>query len=400
MRLTYVIPYFAPAWAYGGPPRLAYDMARKMAERGHAVSVVTTDALDAEQRARPLFVTVNGIRVQRVPNVSNALAWKYKIFLPATFGKTLSSSLRGAELAHLFDFRSYLNAVALNQLERRGIPYVLSAVGELPLASGPKRPLKVVFDRLYGRRLVRGAAALLAQTEDEARWYRRMGGCSDQIRVVPLAIDTAHVSPAKPGSAFRAKLGIPTSGVVFLFLGRLHEYKGLDMLVRAFAQVRARRSDVHLVVAGRDDGYLATAKQLARKLTPRGSVVFPGAVYGQDRFDLYRDADVFVITPSHAEQTSLAALEACAVGIPVITTEQAPIDGLEPAGAGLTVPYELASIRRALDDIAKADRASMGRRAAALVRDRFSWTVVERALDDVYAQAARSRRSPAPARPR
>ena len=174
--------------------------------------------------------------------------------------KALGDSLRGAALVHLFDFRSYLNAVALDQLERRGTPYVLSALGELPLASGPKRPLKVVFDRLYGRRLLRRAAALLAQTDDEARWYRRMGGCSDRIRVVPLAIDTAQIPAAKSKGAFRAKLGIPTSDVVFLFLGRLHEYKGLDMLVRAFAQVRALRSDVHLIIAGRDDGYLPTAQ--------------------------------------------------------------------------------------------------------------------------------------------
>src|SRR5436190_1125084 len=85
----------------------------------------------------------------------------------------------------------------------------------------------------------------------------------------------AAVAPAEPG-AFRRTHGLGADDRVVLFLGRIHEYKGLDVLLRAFAQVRAEQSNVRLVIAGRDDGYLDTARRLAAELTSTGSVVFSG----------------------------------------------------------------------------------------------------------------------------
>ena len=51
MRILQVTPYFAPAWAYGGPPRVMTDYAVGLAALGHQVDVFTTDVLDAEHRA-------------------------------------------------------------------------------------------------------------------------------------------------------------------------------------------------------------------------------------------------------------------------------------------------------------------------------------------------------------
>jgi glycosyltransferase involved in cell wall biosynthesis len=388
VRVTYLIPYFAPAWAYGGPPRLAYDMARHLTERGHVIDVLTTDALDNRERASSRRETLDGISVTRFPNLSNWLAWKYKIFLPVGFGRALGGALEGAQVAHMFDFRDYQNAVALSKLRRAHVPYVLSALGELPRATGPKRWMKLVFDVLYGWRLIRHAAALLAQTEDEASWYCRLGARPSQIRQVPLAVDLEAIDDSRPRGAFRQAHGIAATDKMVLFLGRIHTYKGVDLLIRAFAGVAAARPDVCLVIAGRDDGALAELESLARRLVP-GKVVFSGPVYGEARFDAYRDADLFAITPSHAEQTSLAALEACACGTPTLVTEQAPIPGLDTAGAGLTVPYDVDAVRGALFQLLDADRATMGPRAAEMVRERFSWPAVVRVVEATYVEAAR-----------
>ncbi len=387
MRLTYVIPYFAPAWGYGGPPRLTFDLARQLARAGHAVHVLTTDALDGSSRARPSFETMAGITVQRLPNVSNRLAWEYKLFFPRGFRSALQAALATSDMVHLFDFRDYQNAVALPFLERSGVPFVLSALGELPRATGPKRPIKYVYDLLVGYRLLRRAAALLAQTPEEAEWYARLGGRADRIHVLPLAVALDSLPVATAPGTFRRKHGLEASHRVVLFLGRIHEYKGLDVLLRAFAKMRRHRDEVRLVIAGRDDGYLDTADRMAAELTPPGSVIFSGPVYGDDRFAAYRDADLFAITPSHAEQTSLAALEAAACGTPVLTTVHAPIPGLDAAGAGLTVAYDVAAVHEAMVKLLDADSASAGARAACLVRERFSLTSVSQQLETLYRQA-------------
>src|SRR5205823_2658725 len=127
--------------------------------------------------------------------------WNQKVFLPLTFGSTFRRSLGRADVVHLFDFRSYLNAVAVNALERKNTPYVFSAFGELPRATGIKRPIKVIYDLIFGYRILKNAHFLLAQTEDEAEWYRRFGAREEQIRIVPLAVDLKELEdlPAKGG---------------------------------------------------------------------------------------------------------------------------------------------------------------------------------------------------------
>jgi glycosyltransferase involved in cell wall biosynthesis len=116
-------------------------------------------------------------------------------------------------------------------------------------------------------------------------------------------------------------------------------------------------------------------------------VLFPGPIYGADRFTAYRDADIFAMTPTHAEQTSLAALEACAAGTPVLLTEQAPIPGLDAALAGLTVPSRLSTVSSALETMVDCqNRKEMGRRAAAFVVEHFSLETVVSKLEAIYAE--------------
>jgi glycosyltransferase involved in cell wall biosynthesis len=388
MRITYVIPYFAPAWGYGGPPRVAFDMARHLVARGHQVDVLTTDAFDAKHRLERSEETMDGVLIHRDRNLNNRWASQFKVFLPFGFEHTFREHVLKSDVIHLFDFRTFQNAVAVQWLRRSGAPpYVLSAFGELPRATGVKRPIKAVYDLVFGFRLLRDAARVLAQTPQEADEYHRFGCPLEQIRQLPLAVSLDELASAPPPGCYRAQLGISPTERVILFLGRIHEYKGLDLLIRAFAEISPSRSDVRLVIAGRDDGFLAAARALAARLTEPGRVLFPGPIYGADRFGAYHDADVFAITPTHAEQTSLAALEACAVGTPVLVTEQAPIPGLEAAQAGLSVPAQLPAVASALTNLLdRHDRSEMGSRARALVRDHFSWTTVTGVLESIYAE--------------
>ncbi|MDQ3809971.1 MAG: glycosyltransferase family 4 protein, partial [Chloroflexota bacterium] len=185
-------------------------------------------------------------------------------------------------------------------------------------------------------------------------------------------------------AAFRARLGIEPAEILVLFLGRIHAYKGLDALIRAFGQVQSRDRNLRLVIAGRDDGYLSTAQNLARQVVPAGRVIFSGPLYGNDRFDAYHAADLFAITPSHFEQTSLAALEAASCGTPILVTQQAAIPGLDAAGGGCTTMYDASAVAGALQRLLNSDMPAMGARARALVRERFSLDRVTRDLERTY----------------
>jgi glycosyltransferase involved in cell wall biosynthesis len=388
MRITYVIPFFAPAWGFGGPPRVVYDMARHLVARGHQVEVLTTDALDADRRLRDGPEIMDGVLVHRDRNLNNRWAWRYKAFLPLDFGHTFDKHIAQSDVVHLFDFRTLQNAIASRALfgHANAPPYIVSAFGELPRASGIKRPVKVVYDAIFGYRLLHRAARVVAQTVEEADEYLQFGCSASQIRQLPLAVSLEGLKLAPAPGTFRDRLGISPKAQVILFLGRIHQYKGIELLIRAFATISESRPDARLVIGGRDDGFLGTARVLASRLVSSDRVLFASGIYGVDRFTAYRDADIFAMTPTHAEQTSLAALEACAVGTPVVLTEQAPIPGLDAAGAGLTVHAEIAALAAALVDlIDRPDRREMGRRAAALVREHHSWNSVTTILESIYA---------------
>jgi glycosyltransferase involved in cell wall biosynthesis len=208
--------------------------------------------------------------------------------------------------------------------------------------------VKSAFDAFFTRPMLTQAALLFAQTEHERRLYAATGGSESVIRMLPLPLEELPVR--SEGGSFRQRLGIAPEVPLLLFLGRIHKLKGLDMLIAALADILDGRVGPVLAVVGRDDGGWARIEQEFEPLIASRAVRFVGPMYGDERFEAYSDADVFCLTPSHWEETSLAALEAGACGTAVVVTEQADIPDLEAAGGGHVVPFEQGRIRTAVVD--------------------------------------------------
>src|SRR4249919_699739 len=110
MKILFAVSYYEPAWAYGGPPRMVFDLARELVRRGHEVTVCTTDALDDGKRVAKLEEMSHGVRIVRFPNLSNRVAFHLKIFLPIGMRLWLDEHVREFDVVHLFDARTMLNA--------------------------------------------------------------------------------------------------------------------------------------------------------------------------------------------------------------------------------------------------------------------------------------------------
>ena len=77
MRILHLTPYYKPAYAFGGVVRAVEGMARALVERGHQVTVLTTDAMDYKRRlSGAQDETIDGVRIIRCPNVSTWLRGK------------------------------------------------------------------------------------------------------------------------------------------------------------------------------------------------------------------------------------------------------------------------------------------------------------------------------------
>jgi len=381
MKILQLIPYFVPAWNYGGPIPVAYNISKELVRRGHKVTVYTTDTLNADSRIEEKEEVIDGVRVKRFSNLSNFLAAKHHLFFPPSLIKALRDNLSEFEVIHVHEYWVLFNAVLLHYAQKYRIPYLVQAHGSLPLMLS-KQSIKRIFNLIVGYNLLRSASKAIALTSVEAAQYENMGVNKDRIEVVPNGIDLSEYANLPPRGGFRQKYGLGPDEKLALYLGRVHQSKGIDLLVEAFASQEL--DEAKLAVVGPDDGYLSALQKLIVQVGIRNRVVFTGPLYGEDKLRAYVDADVFV-TPSFYG-FPVTFLEACACGLPVVTTQaRGELDWLNDQ-AGMVVPYDERSLSdaifRVLSD--KKMRQDLGQRGKSIVAERFTWQAVADKVERVY----------------
>ncbi len=121
MKILQICPYYAPAWAYGGPPRVMFSFAKGLVSRGHEVTVYTTDAYDENSRIGKSYDILEGVKIHYFRNVSNHLAYK-KRFIPAGFRNFLKKHINDFDIVHISDTRAYLSLFAYLYSKKMEIP--------------------------------------------------------------------------------------------------------------------------------------------------------------------------------------------------------------------------------------------------------------------------------------
>ena len=224
-------------------------------------------------------------------------------------------------------------------------------------------------DRVQGETdIMRCADLILASTHDEAGLLDSLYGADpDRIEVLPPGVDHRLFSPGDREAA-RARLGHP-GGRVLLFVGRIQPLKGLDLAVRALAEI----DDAVLWAVGGPSGAdgpeeLERVRRLAAELGVGDRLLFLPPRPHHELVDYYRAADVCLV-PSRTESFGLVALEAAACGTPVVAASVGGLRSIVSDGeTGLLVegrdPLEWATaVALLLDDHDLA--AAMAARASA-----------------------------------
>jgi glycosyltransferase involved in cell wall biosynthesis len=385
LRILHVAPYFAEAWGYGGIPRVAHSLARGLARRGHEVTVCTTDARDARGRtaAAPHTRTGDGVEVCTFENVSNRLAYHWQLFLPRGLHRFLAGRAGSFDVAHLHACRNVPGVIAARHLRQNGVPYVLAPNGTAPRIER-RQAAKLAFDLVAGRRVLQGAARVLAVSGAERTQLTELGIPDDAVRLVPNPVDLAEFANPPARGGFRSRLG--RTGPLVLFLGKLTPRKRLDTVAAAFA--RLRRADAHLVIAGNDMGAGAATRALVRQLAISDRTIFTGLLEGADRVAALADADVLVY-PSEHEIFGLAAVEALLAGTPVVVAGDSGCGEIVGRlGGGRVVPVgDRDALARAIDDVLddQVRWRQAAAAAAARVRAEFGEEVVCAELESLYA---------------
>jgi glycosyltransferase involved in cell wall biosynthesis len=385
MKILQVIPYFPPAYAFGGPVKAAYQISKELVKRGHEVVVYTTDAknLDSRLNVEPVKF-VDGIKVHYVRNLSLMLIKGSKLFITTEIGLR-AKEIREFDIVHLHEYRTYQNIIIHRYAKKYGVPYVLQAHGSLPRIMA-KQWLKRIYDALFGYTLLRDASKVIALSGVEAEQYKGMNVPEEKIATIPNGIDLSEYTNLPPKGCFREKFGIKGKEKIVLYLGRIHKIKGLDILVKAFAKVIEDLGDVRLVVVGPDDGYLNELKALINALRIEDNALILGPLYGEDKLEAYVDADVYVL-PSRYETFPMSLLEAVACGTPVILTKNCGVAEYFRDKVGLVVNPNSSRVREALIEmLLDQKRQDIFRENCKTVIEQFNISKTVSELEEVYEE--------------
>ena len=207
----------------------------------------------------------------------------------------------------------------------------------------------------------------------------------EKVHVAYNFIDLTRFDKRRVTPRLRQELGLAPNAVVIGYLGRIIGWKGVDVLLRAFASVAPAHPEAVLVVVGDNDGGVktdlrATYEALATQLGVRARVHFTG--FRDDVVPYVADFDVLALPSVRPEPFGRVVIEAMALGVaPVVTAHGGATEIVQDGHNGLWAePRSAASfaaqLERLLDDPSLRQR--LGAQAAIDVRAKFDGRVLSR----------------------
>jgi glycosyltransferase involved in cell wall biosynthesis len=224
----------------------------------------------------------------------------------------------------------YISFAAWRAFAGTKVPYFVFTHGMLDPWFKYTYPFKHLKKWLYWPwaeyRVLRDARAVIFTCEDE-RLLARQSFWLYRANEAVTSYGTS--SPPANGDEYKNKFLDANTHLrgkrLVLFLSRIQEKKGCDLLINAFAQVANKDKNLHLVMAGPDQaGWVATLQAQAAKLGVADRISWPGMLQGDMKWGAFYAAEVFCL-PSHQENFGIVVAEALACGKPVLISNKVNI---------------------------------------------------------------------------
>ena len=348
MKIVIATPYYPPH--IGGVEVHVKNLARGLKKRGYEVRVVTSIGEDSEVDMK----TIPSIQIPYSP---------IPLKFPDVKGDVYHSQIPSPFFARAVMKKNYRPHV----ITYHNDVFVPDRVDGKRIPDFVSRWIEKKNDELV-RPILDNAEVIIATTRSYAETSPVLGDYLDKVEIIPNAIRVQEFLPGKDAGA--------RDGIV-LYAGRLVEYKGLPILIRAMKNIRAK-----LVVLGEGEDRFRFEK-LAKKIDVR--IEFRGKVSDNELKDWMRKARVLVLlAQSRLEAFGIVLLEAMACNTPVIASNIPGVGEIARNG-GLVFEDEeelVQNITRILEDDALATK--LGRRGRSNVEQNYDWEAVLDKIETLY----------------
>jgi len=306
MKIAFVYDVIYP-YVKGGVEKRVWELAVRLSARGHDVHIIGMKYWEGPDTIEKDGVTLHGI----CPAQSLYADGR------RTFGEAIYFSYR---------LVPFLVREEFDIIDCQQFPY-LSCFPVKLAAVLKKKPFVITWHEVWGdywyeylgwkgafgkttERLVAGLTSdTIAVSGSTAKKLRRFN-VQGEIRIIPNGIDIGHLNSLPPG----------TVSSDLIFVGRLIKEKHVDVLVRAFAKLLPGTPHLTLLILG-DGPERESIRSLIQDLVPEDRVIFKPFVDSHDEVISLMKASHICVIPSTREGFGIAALEALASGLPVITVD-------------------------------------------------------------------------------
>ncbi|MCR4031244.1 MULTISPECIES: glycosyltransferase [Flavobacterium] len=224
---------------------------------------------------------------------------------------------------------------------------------------------------LYQKNALKKANYIHATASMESANIKALG-FKNKICIIPNGIDLSDVKDIKINYGTKR----------MIFLSRIHPKKGIEYLLEAWRN--SNTEDWTLEIAGNgDENYIHSLIQSAEDLE---NVHFVGAIYGNEKWEFIRSADIMVL-PTHSENFGIVIAEALASGVPVITTKGTPWEDLETHKCGWWIDLSVSNLEKTIKDALETPTPvleQMGWQGRKLVKEKYEIKTVTNHIVDFY----------------
>ena len=242
------------------------------------------------------------------------------------------------------------------------------------------------YYRLIGREMVKGCSALIPRSLSAREHLMRYGFPEEKIApVVHSGVDTNVFSPQEVSSS-RARFDIPQDAKVVLSVGRLHENKGMDILIKAIEAIRKEHTDIMLIIKGTGPQKEVLASMIKERGLDQNIRMMTDRLDTPSMAELYSCATFLAVT-SRVDLFPFTAIEAISCGVPVASSYGRGLrSDIIEKGAGMMVGSEPAKMADDLTTLLEDDKrlCTMGRAGRELAMSDFDFGICADRLISIY----------------
>ena len=348
---------------YAGDAIQMITIAKGLNDRDHEVVIATTDgdgySYDETKSKmyapiRKKLLEANG-KIIKIDGMSvypiHCLSSRFGMYCPSA-AKEARKIIKKFDVVYVINWYYHLGMVFAKISHELKIPLIVGPMASLEdVARSTKKRQKLLADRMYTNNMLKNSNGFHCVGNQEKESLVKLGVNPNKIQVIDNAIMVDDKKYIKKTEIFK-KIDLSQNKDPFLItIGRIDPKKGLELLLLTFSKLLKKYKNLILVIVGTGNKqYVKTIKHLVDELNIQDSVKFTGYVTEAEKIELLSSARLFVTT-SQSDIHTTTAIEALAIGKPVIITKNSDFPEIDDYQAGITVENTRESIFNAISEL-------------------------------------------------